>query len=359
MRPRLILVTTAAALAIAGIVVFGQEAAVQPEFRTRVTEVIAPTTVTDRDGNYVHDLKPSQFSLYDNDKLQNATVNETFSPISLVVAIQADAKVESVIPKIQKIGTLLSNLVAGDQGEVAILAFDHRFQVLQDFTSDATKIQEGLKKLKPGSSASRLIDAVEQSSRMLRTRPKDRRRVVLLIAESRDKSSEGKLRETLSTLELSEVLVYALNISRAFTETMTGPAVPRPDPIPPGARHVPGGGVNTPTTNSQLTGSQGYGVNFVPLLTEIFRDAKGVFIDNPVEVFTKYTGGREVGFLTQRSLENAVGDIGREIHNQYIISYSPDTKLEGGFHTIRVDVNPRGYTIRTRPGYYLAAVAGP
>jgi len=64
-----------------------------------------------------------------------------------------------------------------------------------------------------------------------------------------------------------------------------------------------------------------------------------------------------MGFVTQRSLENAVGDIGREIHNQYLISYNPDNKSEGGFHTIRVEV--RGpYNVRSRPGYWLAGMNG-
>jgi len=356
MRPRIVISIAAASIAIAGLVLFAQEPANDPTFKGTVTVIVAPTTVTDRDGNYVHDLKPSQFVLYDNDKPQSITVDESFAPISLVVAIQADAKVEAVIPKIQKIGTLLTNLMAGEQGEVAILAFDHRMQLLQDFTTEPTKIQEALKKLRPGSSSSRMIDAVEQSSRMLKSRPKERRRVVLMICESRDKGSEGKLRETLTTTQIDNVQVYALNMSRLYTETMTNPAVPRPDPIPPGARHMPGGGANTPTTTAQLTGSQGYGANFVPLFTEIFRDAKGIFVDNPVEVFTKYTGGKETGFLSQKSLENAVADIGREIHSQYLISYNPDTKLEGGFHTIHVEVRGGKYEARTRPGYWLAGI---
>ncbi|MEO8125903.1 MAG: VWA domain-containing protein [Bryobacteraceae bacterium] len=345
-------------LALAGFAVYAQEeSAADRVITSNVTVVIAPTTVTDRDGRYVHDLKPSQFTLFDNDKPQQITVDESFAPISLVVAIQADAKVESVLPKLQRIGSLLTNLMAGEQGEVAILAFDHRLQVLQDFTTDTNKVEAGLKKLKPGSSSSRMIDAVEQASRMLKSRSKERRRIVLLIAESRDKGSEGRLRESLATTQINNVLVYALNISRAYTETMTAPAIPRPDPIPPGARHVPAGAVNTPTSNAQLTGSQGYGANFVPLFTEIFRDVKGIFVDNPVEVFTKYTGGREMGFVTQKSLENAVSEIGREIHNQYLISYNPNNKLEGGFHTIRVEINGN-YNIRTRPGYWLAAVNG-
>jgi VWFA-related protein len=325
--------------------------------RQTVNVIVAPTTVTDKDGNYVHDLKPSQFSLFDNDKPQQIQVDESFAPISLVVAIQADAKVEPVIPKIQRVGTLLTNLVAGEQGEVALLSFDHRLQVLQDFTGDATKIQEGLKKLRPGSSSSRMIDAVEQSARMLKSRPKDHRRIVLLIAESRDKGSEGRLREALTSTQVDDVMVYALNISRLYTETMSGAPVYRPDPIPASARHMPAGAVDTPTGVAQFTGSDGYSAHFVPLFTEIFRDVKGIFVDNPVEVFTKYTGGRETGFVSQKSLETAISEIGREIHNQYLISYNPDNKVEGGFHTIRVVVNGP-YNIRTRPGYWLAGING-
>ena len=359
MRPQFAvpLVAAAGILALAGFAVYAQEGAAERVIRSNVTVVVAPTTVTDLDGNYVHDLKPSQFTLFDNDKPQTIKVDETFAPISLVVAIQADQKVEPVIPKLQKIGSLLTTLMAGEHGEVAILSFDHRLQVLQDFTSDTTKVQEGLKKLKPGSSTSRMIDAVERASQMLKSRSKERRRIVLLIAESRDKGSEGRLRESLATTQIDDVMVYALNMSRFYTETMSKPGIPRPDPIPPGARHVPAGAVNTPTTTAQITGSQGYGVNFVPLIGEIFRDVKGIFVDNPVEVFTKYTGGREMGFVSQKSLENAVTEIGREIHNQYIISYNPDNKIEGGFHTIRVDVAGR-YNVRTRPGYWLAAVNG-
>src|SRR4051794_40027897 len=100
MRARVITTVAVGLVAIIGLVAFAQEA-VDPVIRGGVTVVVAPTTVTDKDGNYVHDLKPSQFTLYDNDKPQEVRVDETFAPISLVVAIQADAKVEPVIPKLQ------------------------------------------------------------------------------------------------------------------------------------------------------------------------------------------------------------------------------------------------------------------
>ena len=324
--------------------------------RQRVDEVIAPTTVLDKDGSYVTGLKPMEFKLYDNDQPQTIKVEEVISPVSLVVAIQADYKVEKVLPKIQKIGNLLENMVAGDNGEIAVIAFDHRIQKLQDFTTDSTKVVEALQKLKPGSSQSVLTDAVNEAARMLEKRPKERRRVLLLISESLDKGSEGRAREALTRLEFANVIVYALNMSRVFTELTAKTPLGRPDSIPPEARHVPAGMPATPQTAAQLTGARGPGVSFVPIITEIFRGVKAVFVQNPIEIYTQYTGGKEEPFVSQSDLERAAQNIGREIHNQYMITYNPTNKTEGGFHNIRVEVARRGLDVRTRRGYWLAGV---
>jgi VWFA-related protein len=191
---------------------------------------------------------------------------------------------------------------------------------------------------------------------MLRNRPKDRRRVVLLIAESRDKGSTLKPREALTNLEIGNVMVYALNMSRLYTEFTAKAPPPRPDNIPAAARNVPGGGVQTPTTTAQLTGTSGYGADFAPLVTEIFRSVKAIFVSNPIEVFTRYTGGKEYPFVSQRDLERALSEVGREIHNQYLITYNPNNKDEGGFHNIRVEVARRDLEVRTRDGYWLATL---
>ena len=117
--------------------------------------------------------------------------------------------------------------------------------------------------------------------------------MILLISESKENGSEGHVREALSTIEMDNVLVYALNMSRVFTEMTAKPGYPRPDPIPATARHVPAGGVITPTAVAQSTGTQGYAADSVPLLAEIFGGVKATSVDNPVEVYTKYSGGKE------------------------------------------------------------------
>jgi hypothetical protein len=55
-------------------------------------------------------------------------------------------------------------------------------------------------------------------------------------------------------------------------------------------------------------------------------------------------------------VERAIADIGEELHSQYLLSYNPNNKIEGGFHKIRVEVNRPNLRVRTRDGYWLAAV---
>jgi VWFA-related protein len=354
MRSRKVLFAVAATCLAGSVAVIGQNT--DETIRTTIQNVVAPTVVLDKDGSYIAGIKPYEFKLYDNDKLQDIKVDEIFAPISLVVAIQADAKVENALPRIQKVGTILQTMVAGDQGEVAIVAFDHRINKLQDFTTDPDQLNAALKQIKPGSSTSRLTDTVVEATRMLRNRPKDRRKILLLIAEKRDKGSELRPREALTNLEIANVMVYSVNMSRLVNELTSKPPLPRPDPIPPAARHVPAGGVQTPTTTAQMTGAPGYGIDFAPLVTEIMRSVKAVFVSNPTEIFTRYTGGKEYSFVSQRDLERALGDVSREIHNQYLITYNPSNKDEGGFHKIRVEVARRDLDVRTRDGYWLAAL---
>jgi VWFA-related protein len=338
---------------LAASLIFPQE----PEhtFRTTVDVVVAPTLVLDSDGNYVNGLQAEDFILLDNGKPQSIKVDVSFIPISLVVAIQANSNMAGVLPAIQKIGSLFRGLVVGEQGEVAIVAFDHRIDVKQDFTSDTDKLQAALQKITAGSSSSRMVDAVFESVRMLGRRPENRRRILMLISETRDFGSQARKREALEAAQFANVTVYSVNVNR-FISTLTGrPQPPRPNPIPPTAVPKPAGVPHTPSAAAQMGGNATNSANFIPLAVEIFKSVKDVIVDNPVEVFTKWTGGEEHSFIRQKDLERAVQKIGETLHAQYIISYSPNNKDEGGFHEIEVRIRNRSLKTHTRPGYWIAA----
>ncbi len=323
-------------------------------FRGGTKVVIAPTTVTDKDGIFVNGLSVNDFVLTDNDVDQRITADIVFQPISLVVAVQANADVEGLLPKIQKIGAALNALVTGETGEIAVLAFDHRIQTLQDFTSQPDKVELALKKIHAGSSSSVLNDATMQAINMLRTRPQNRRRVILLISETRDIAGSIRPREVLESAQFANVLIYSVDISHLQSSFTRSAPYPRPTAIPPEAHHSPTGGVLTPTESMNLyqTG------NILPVFAEIFKGVKGIFIRNPSELYTRFTGGREYSFASQHGLDQAITDLGEELHSQYLLSYSPTNMEEPGFHTIDVRVKGRpSLKIRSRPGYWIAGGA--
>ena len=319
--------------------------------RENVNVVIAPTTVRDRGGELVNGLQLQDFELYDNNKLQKISADVRDESLSLVVAVQRSSNITEALPKIQKIGPMLSTLVAGQGSEVAILSFDHRIQVVQDFTSEPTRITQAMQKITPGSSNHAVVDAVSQSVRMLQKRPKDRRKVLLLIAEKRDRGSELHVRDALEQTQFANVAIYSLDISTVVA-ALTDKGMPPPPPaIPAEAQHMPAGGAATPTTVAQNY----YNGNYIPVFVDIFKAVKSIFVDDTLDVFTRYTGGKEYSFISEKSLEKAVTGIGEELHSQYLLSYSPNNQNEGGFHEIKVVVNRPGLEVRTRPGYWVAA----
>jgi VWFA-related protein len=331
-----------------------------PTFRTGVNVVVAPTTVTDRDNQFVPGLQPSDFRLTDNGKLQEIQVSTEYTPISLVVAVQANAQSEPALDTVRKIGPMLQGILVGDQGEVAVLGYDHQVQVLQDFTSDSELIEAALKRLKAGSSSAVLNDAVIQASRMLSKRPPQRRRILLVIGEARDHGSASKTRQALTDLQFDNVLFYSVNMSRLKNTLLRKPEAPRPDPYPPGARAPAPHSPNLPSYTSQTYGNAANSGNFIPLFIEIFKAAKGLIVDNPIEVYSEWTGGKEHAFASIRDLERAINDIGAELHSQYVITYAPNNRDEGGFHEIEVAVvNRPRIKARTRPGYWVAAQPNP
>jgi VWFA-related protein len=320
-------------------------------FGTSTTIVIAPTTVRDRNGEFVNGLQLQDFELYDNNKLQKVNADVRDEPLSLVVAVQRSSNLTELLPKIQRVGTELNQLVAGQDGEIAVVGFDHRIQVMQDFTKEGTKVSEAMQKMTPGSSSHAVVDAVSQSVRMLTHRPPDRRRVLLLIAEKRDRGSELRLREALEQTQFANVSVYSLDISTVVAALTDKGMPPRPPSIPAEAQHLPGGGTSTPTTMEQNY----YNGNYVPVFVDIFKAVKSVFVDDTLDVFTRFTGGREYSFIGEKSLDKAISGISEELHSQYLLSYSPNNQKEGGFHEIKVVVNRPQLEVRTRPGYWVAA----
>jgi len=316
---------------------------------TSVSVVIAPTTVRTKRGEFIEDLPLKDFEVYDNGKLQKVTADLRDFPFSLVVAIQRSADMTGILPKIQRIGPALMDLVVGQDGEIAVVGFDHSVEISQDFTSDGDKLCQGITKLTTGSYSHASIDAVMESVRMLQKRPRDRRRAVLVISEKWDKGSHASLHEALIEAQLANVTIYSFNVSTAAAELTSQPRPQPPPLLPTTAYHVPDGAALTPTTIDQNY----YLGNWVPLVVNGLQSVKNVFADNTLEALTRFTGGEKYSFSGDGTLGKAIQSLNQDLHSEYLLSYSPNNLNEAGFHKIKVVVKGQKLEVRTRPGYWI------
>lgn len=307
----------------------------EPIARVPVRLVIAPTSVTDERGKFINGLAASDFALFDNDVPQRIHHDSDFLPISVAAAIQNNHQVGAMLPKIHEFGPLLGSLVVGDGGEAAILTFHKYVEVIQDFTSDPGHLTRSLRTVECHYDQSRLIDATLQAIRMLKNRPPERRRILLLVSEKRDQGSESKLRDAVAEAELNNILIYSLNISRAHAVRQV---------------FVPAYGGPRGTAIS---------LDLIQLIKEIYSGVKNAAIENPLSVLTRYTGGREYSFFKEHAFEDAITRIGEEIHGQYLLSYTPPNVSESGYHKIRVQLSRPELMVRSRPGYYSMEPASP
>ncbi|MCU1273655.1 MAG: hypothetical protein JWO48_1086 [Bryobacterales bacterium] len=297
----------------------------QPIIRTTVPLVVVPTAVTDSSGEYIHGLTASDFLLRDNGTPQNISVDEAYVPISLVLAIQSSEIAAPMLAKIHKVGSMIEPLLIGERGEAAIVSFDDSVTTVQNFTSDADSLTMGMRKISAGGQGSRMIDAVAEAVKMLAARqPPNRHRAIIVLGEKKDRGSKRKLEDVVTLAQRENVAVYPLTYS-AFLSPFTVKAGDAP--------------------------AAGSGLNLLAVFSEIARMAK----TNAADALSKYTGGWHLSFLKQKALEEVIARIGEELHNEYLLSFTPATPGNGEFHEIRVEVRGRPQlAVRARPGYWEA-----
>jgi VWFA-related protein len=327
-----------------------------PTFTVGKRLIYVPTTVTDkRTGGYVNGLTSEDFQVYDNGNKQQIESDLVDQPVSVVLAVQANSEIEPVLPQLRRSGVLLHGLVSGQEGDLAILAFDHRMQDLTGgFTSDPNKIDDAMQKLTAGSSTAAIVDAIFAADRMLDLHdPRNlRRRIIVLLSRNVNKGSQSTMKEAIDKLQFDNVIVYAIDISKFLTAMMSKPGYPRPanGGIPAGAMpSIPNHGPLTDTDTVKT--SDGNWLNLGPPL---FRSVRDLFKKTPSEALTSFTGGRVYSFGTEKGLERAITDIGEDVNSQYVLTYAPNDLDQPGFHNIKVVVSRPDLTIDSRPGYWTA-----
>ena len=269
-----------------------------PTFHSNVNLTTVTATVVDKSGALVTGLPREAFQVFEDGDPQEITqfTNERV-PVSL--ALLVDVSDSMYGQRIRDAREAIEHFVAdllelGD--EYAIVAFNHRQQVLTSWTTDGAVAAPLMEPLKPfGSTA--IYDAIVASLPLGETRTRQRL-AVLVISDGADTASDLALRDVRSSLLRSEAFVYAVAIDSSER---------RP--------------INAAVNTSSLS------------------------------ELTDQSGGRTKLVHSSADLSGALSEIAEELNSQYMIGYSSPRGEDGKYHTIRVRVSGSEYRVRARNGY--------
>jgi VWFA-related protein len=315
--------------------------AASAQFRSTVPLVVAPITVTDAKGRYIDGLTEQDLLLYDNNVARPIHLEYSIYPISLVLAVETNSNSEPAINKLGGSGILFSNLVAAEGGETALISFSDTVVLRQGFTSDPEAIMRPLRNMHVEGNGACTLDAIVTAMRMLDTRKPDRRRILFLVAEKRDRSSSAKLEDAVQAVQRQNAAVYWLTYSPSLTQYTMRPKT---------VHWKPGSGID-PKDDGKLIDNdvQLPEWNIIGALQELAH----LHAPDIAALFSRVTGAHTLNFLKKSGLEEEIHAMGEEIHRQYIATFQPPRSEAGLFHTIRVEAKAHPeWQVKTREGYW-------
>jgi Ca-activated chloride channel family protein len=272
--------------------------------RVSVDVVLVPVTVSDADNHPVTTLKKQDFALCEEGKRQEIRYfSAEDSPLSIAILFDVSKSMRG------KIDTERAALVeffnnANPDDEYFAITFSDRPRLIANSTQSIDTLQSKLLATEPGGPTA-MLDAINLAESKLRTARYERKAIVI-ISDGGDNASRYTLRETKSVVQESDVQIYAIGLFETF---FVG-------------------------TFEEKLGKK--------WLSEI----------------TDASGGRTITVANRNKLPEAAAQISREIRNQYILGYRPDTANGSMWRKIKVSLtvspNDRHLHAFYRKGYFSA-----
>ena len=304
------ILTVVAALVVIGTSGSGLLQAQSPgaRFRAGVDLVSLSVTFTDPAQRHVTDLEIEDFVVLEEGVPQQITFfRKADVRLALALLIDSSASMEQALPIAQEAAAgFVRQLAPADVATV--IDFDSRVQVLADFTSDKTVLEEAIRRTSPGGSTS-LYNSVYIALRELaRIRLEDeqdgglRRRVVVLLSDGEDTSSLVSYDEVADAAARSDTVIYTIGLGIG----------------------------DNPTRRT-------------------FQDASFV-----LRRFAQQTGGRAFFPAQAKELLPVYREIRDELSSQYQLAYV-SAGQRGQWRRVAVRVSRPGVIVRTREGYFAGS----
>jgi VWFA-related protein len=275
--------------------------------RVQTSEVLVPTLVEMPSGEIVYGLGPGDFQLLDNGVPQQLHVDDDLDnePVSVVVAVEKGRMAALEFEKINRLAPLIDLFLGDGMSEAALVSFDSKPSLVVPFTKDADRLGHELKRMEPGDGGAAILDTVGYAVKLLEDRPKDYRRVLLLISETRDHGSqESDAQQVVKEIGSSNTLVLSVAFSPSKALLL---------------HDLKDGGQ-----------SAGMADLLMPLMMAVQSMRK-----NAARQIALMSGGEYSPFTTERGFEARVQEVAKHARNRYLLSFRP-TDNTPGLHVLDV-----------------------
>jgi VWFA-related protein len=313
------------------VVIVGSATAAQQDSNLRVQSnvVLVPTLVKDAEGHVAYGLTQTDFVI-DDDGVDQAVHLDDFAesePASVVVAVQTGRRAWREYLRMHGIGAMLTPVFNQLRSRVALVEFDSRVNLVENFSQDETSIHEDLKQLQPGDNGAAIRDAIDFSVKLLEKEPAGRQRVLLLVSENRDHGSHiAKTDDVVAAIGNSSTVVYALAFSPSLSQVLD--------------------------TERGLNRDEAYW-DAPPDIIGTLLMARNAMKKNVTQTIAAMTGGEYELFTSRKAFENRMVDFSNHLHSRYILSFAPQ-KPRPGLHQIQVRLKQPapGVVVLARTSYW-------
>jgi Ca-activated chloride channel homolog len=275
--------------------------------------VTVVATISRRPMNDSLDLRREDFEVLEDGVPQEISnfAREAEQPLQMVMLFDTSLSVAQKINFERRAAAKFFERVMRPQDRAALFAVSTDAVVLQGFTGHVPLLVNALKQLQ-AQGATSIYDAIFLASEYLK--PVQGRRVIVVISDGGDTTSQKSLLEALANAQQADVMIFAVFTgNRDFSENLRDMA---------GERAL-----------ETLTSETG-GVVFRPIATP-------------------GTQGAETDERSIKELDLAFDDLAKQLRTQYTLGFfSTNDKRDGSFRQLAVRIKKPGYGARARRGYY-------
>jgi VWFA-related protein len=272
----------------------------QADFKVDVNLVMLHVTVTDHGGKFIRDIPQRDFRITEDGRPQQITVfRQEDAPVAVGLVVDNSGSMRSKLPDVVAAATAFARS-SNPRDDMFVVNFNESVSLGlpagDDFVSDPDKLHTALLQIHARGQTA-LYDALASGLEHLRHSPLDKK-VLIVVSDGGDNASSHALSGVLTSLQASDVIVYAVGLFDDYDE----------DRNPGVLRRM-----------ARLSGGEAFFPREIPAVTGVLQA------------------------------------ISRDIRNQYTIGYVPsNTRRDGEYRAVSVKIaEPRAdrWTVRTRTGY--------